>query len=468
MGWVRRVVVWLAWCAAVTATINLLLVARAPPVSSPLHHHRRIQAPSLPPSYDLTGNKVYLQGEVYAIRDSEYHRRNQRNRSGLQMLHSLYTHLPAVKAQYTSVSPYLRDIVDNLMKDIIKRRVTDDPWDLAHKWASPRSLVPNSARGLGDVLAALSTAPIIAADVGYKGTQLKVAVMLKGGQRAVFKPKWYPREEVIEGEVYAGADRHNGEIAAFHLSRLLDLPMVPMAVGRKVSLKQQILPVATRKLSATFFSRRGGQHCFYGVCHYCRKDSSVCDNGRTLEGTIILWLPPKRLPLMHQPHPWARTYKRTKLAKWEENDNFCELVLHHPHFNSDKSPRLLDLMDTAVFDFLIQNGDRHHYTVVSGEFSSSIVLLDNGKSFGDAYIDHMDILAPLLQCCRLRQSTYERLVLLSGGGLSQALKELLAQDPISPILTKPHLYALDRRVLHILAALSMCRERKGGWHNVLF
>ncbi|XP_042227302.1 glycosaminoglycan xylosylkinase-like isoform X2 [Homarus americanus] len=447
MRWVRRVVMWMAWCAAVTAAINLLLVVRVPPASSPLHHHHRTLSPSTVPSNDPVGNKVYLQGEVYAIRDSEYHRRNQRNCSGLQMLNALYTHLPAVRAQYKSPSSYLTDLVNNLKRDITRRRVTGDPWDLARKWAKPRSLVPDSARGLGDVLAALSTAPIIAADVGYKGTQLKVAIMLKGGQKAVFKPKWYPRDEVIEGEVYAGADRHNGEIAAFHLSRLLGFPMVPLAVGRSVSLKRQILPVASRKLAATFFLRRGGRLCFYGVCYYCHKDSSVCDNGRTLEGTIILWLP-QRLPLMHLPHPWAHTYKRTKLAQWEENENYCERVLHHPPFNSDKSPRLLDLMDTAVFDFLIQNGDRHHYTVVSDEPSSSVVLLDNGK--------------------RLRQTTYERLILLSGGGLSRALQELLAQDPIFPVLTKPHLLALDRRVLHVLAALSMCKEQRGGWHNVLY
>lgn len=65
------------------------------------------------------------------------------------------------------------------------------------------------------------------------------------------------RDEIIEGEVYAGADRHNGEIAAFHLSRLLGLPTVPLAVGRRVSLKKQILPVASRRLSETFLKRRG-------------------------------------------------------------------------------------------------------------------------------------------------------------------------------------------------------------------
>ena len=69
---------------------------------------------------------------------------------------------------------------------------------------------------------------------------------------------------------------------------------------------------------------------------------------------------------------------------------------------------------------------------------------------------------------RIRQSTFERLKLLSGGGLSDALATLLAQDPISPVLSKPHLSALDRRVHHVLAIVSMCEEKNKGWHNVLF
>ena len=53
--------------------------------------------------------------------------------------------------------------------------------------------------------------------------------------------------------------------------------------------------------------------------------------------------------------------------------------MENPFFTDENSPRLLDLMDAAVFDFLQQNGDRHHYTVVAGKSESSIVLLDNGK-----------------------------------------------------------------------------------------
>ncbi|KAK8383423.1 hypothetical protein O3P69_019070 [Scylla paramamosain] len=467
MWWVQQALVWLVLGAAFTAALNFFLMSRGPPLATILSH---LQSP--PSSSSLEHHslhqQVYLRGEVYALRNSEYLNWNQKNRTGItNAIHALYDHLPGVKVRHRTPSPHLHSLIHTLRQDITTRGVSSDPWDLAKKWANPRSLVPGSAHGLGDVLGALATAPIISSDVGHGGTQLKIFLLLKGGQRAVFKPIRYLREEIIEGEIYDGADRHNGEVAAFHLSRLLALPTVPLAVGRWVSLRKHILPVASKELATTFFKMEGGEVCFYGVCYYCNKNESVCDNGATLEGVVTMWLPP-HLPLTQLHHPWARTYIRTKLAPWEEQPGYCEEVRQHVPYSWDKSPRLLDLMDAAVFDYLIQNGDRHHYSVIAGKLESAVILLDNGKSFGDAEVDHLDILAPILQCCRLRQTTYERLLLLTGGGLSLAMQELLNLDPLAPVLTRAHLLALDRRLSHILAALSSCRERLGGWHQVLF
>ncbi|XP_037804589.1 glycosaminoglycan xylosylkinase-like [Penaeus monodon] len=133
----------------------------------------------------------------------------------------------------------------------------------------------------------------------------------------------------------------------------------------------------------------------------------------------------------------------------------------------EQSSNILDFMDESMFDFLIQSDIRYHAVYVQDAPNSSLVPMDNGKSLGDPRVDRMDLLAPLLQCCRIRQATYDRLVLLSGGGMSRALREVLAYDPVSPVLSDAHLRAMDRRVTHILAALSACSEREGGWHNVL-
>ena len=41
--------------------------------------------------------------------------------------------------------------------------------------------------------------------------------------------------------------------------------------------------------------------------------------------------------------------------------------------------RLLDIIDAAVFDFLIGNGDRHHYETIAGSSDGVLLLMDNGK-----------------------------------------------------------------------------------------
>lgn len=59
-----------------------------------------------------------------------------------------------------------------------------------------------------------------------------------------------------------------------------------------------------------------------------------------------------------------------------------------------------------MFDFLIGNGDRHHFEMYlktepdSSSHSNKIILFDNGKSFGNPFEDYVDILAPLFQCCK--------------------------------------------------------------------
>ncbi len=64
------------------------------------------------------------------------------------------------------------------------------PWKVAASWVDHRHIVPEYAPELGAILKEMATAPILQADTGYKGTQLKMSLKLQGGQRVVFKPKW--------------------------------------------------------------------------------------------------------------------------------------------------------------------------------------------------------------------------------------------------------------------------------------
>lgn len=65
--------------------------------------------------------------------------------------------------------------------------------------------------------------------------------------------------------------------------------------------------------------------------------------------------------------------------RWEVDENYCNRVKAMKLYNPSAGPRLLDLIDAAIFDFLIDNGDRHHYDVFENVTNSMVLLLDNGK-----------------------------------------------------------------------------------------
>uniref|UniRef100_G1SWU9 FAM20B glycosaminoglycan xylosylkinase n=1 Tax=Oryctolagus cuniculus TaxID=9986 RepID=G1SWU9_RABIT len=312
------------------------------------------------------------------------------------------------------------------------------PWEIAAQWVVPREVYPEETPELGAIMHAMATKKIIKADVGYKGTQLKALLILEGGQKVVFKPKRYSRDHVVEGEPYAGYDRHNAEVAAFHLDRILGFRRAPLVVGRFVNLRTEIKPVATEQLLSTFLTA-GNNTCFYGKCYYCRETEPACADGDMMEGSVTLWLPDV-WPLQKHRHPWGRTYREGKLARWEYDESYCDAVKKTSPY--DSGPRLLDIIDTAVFDYLIGNADRHHYeSFQDDEGASMLILLDNAKS--------------------IRVSTWNRLNYLKNGVLKSALHSAMAHDPISPVLSEPHLDAMDQRLLSVLATVKQCTDQFG-------
>ncbi|XP_069793804.1 glycosaminoglycan xylosylkinase isoform X1 [Narcine bancroftii] len=337
-------------------------------------------------------------------------------------------------------------------------RTLQSPWEIAAQWVVPREVYPEETPELGAILHAMATKKIIKADVGYKGTQLKALLVLDGGQKVVFKPKRYSRSYVVEGEPYAGYDRHNAEISAFHLDRILGFRRAPVVVGRYVNLNTEIKPVASEQLLSTFLII-GNNSCFYGKCYYCRESEPACADGHVMEGSVTLWLP-DIWPLQKHRHPWGRTYREGKLARWEYDESYCDAVKKTPPY--DSGPRLLDIIDTAIFDYLIGNADRHHYESFQDDGGASmLILLDNAKSFGTPTLDERSILASVYQCCIIRVSTWNRLNYLKNGVLSTAMRTAMSHDPISPILTDAHLEAMDRRLMSVIATIKQCIEQFG-------
>uniref|UniRef100_A0A8C8DC28 Family with sequence similarity 20 member C, like n=1 Tax=Oryzias sinensis TaxID=183150 RepID=A0A8C8DC28_9TELE len=311
------------------------------------------------------------------------------------------------------------------------------------------------------------------------GTQLKLVMSFPNYGQALFKPMKQEREEETNYNLYYFSDfeRHNAEIAAFHLDRILGYRRVPPAVGRLVDVVKEIKDITTdRKLAKTFFTSPVGNVCFYGQCsYYCSTEHAVCGRPLNLEASLAVMLPDLSLaPRRSWRSPWRRSYSRSKLAKWETEPNYCSTIKKTAPYN--KGTRLVDFMDMVILDFLMSNMDRHHYeTFEKFGNSTSLLHLDNGRAFGRHSKDEPSILVPLQQCCRIRRSTWLRLRLLSlpQYHISDVMRASLSTDAlhkVAPLLTEPHLAALSRRLKTVLDTVSLCQkqQKEAGRESVFY
>ncbi|XP_069557529.1 extracellular serine/threonine protein kinase FAM20C-like [Brachyistius frenatus] len=345
---------------------------------------------------------------------------------------------------------------------------THPPWLRFHLGISRWELYNRKDPNLAQMTHYLATQRILGAVQKTGGTQLKLLLSFPNYGEALLKPMKQSRHAETDLNLFYFSDfeRHNAEISAFHLDRLLGFNRIPPVVGRLINVTSEIRGITTdHKLSRTFFASLAGNVCFYGQCeYYCSTEHPVCGQPHLLEVSLAAMLPDLILaPRRSWRSPWRRSYSRTKLAKWEKDPTYCDTVKQTPPYNH--GTRLVDLIDMAVLDFLMSNMDRHHYETFE-KFGNEMFLLhlDNGRAFGRHSQDEPSILAPLQQCCRIRRSTLLRLRLLSlpEFRLSDMMRESLAQDPlagVAPLLSDSHLSALDRRLETVLQVVQTCQEK---------
>uniref|UniRef100_A0A667Y758 FAM20 C-terminal domain-containing protein n=1 Tax=Myripristis murdjan TaxID=586833 RepID=A0A667Y758_9TELE len=344
---------------------------------------------------------------------------------------------------------------------------THPPWLRFHLGISRWELYDRKDPNLAEVTHYLATQRILNVVQKTGGTQLKLLMSFPNYGQALLKPMRQSRDAETDVNLFYFSDfeRHNAEIAAFHLDRLLGFNRIPPVVGRLINMSTEIKEITTdRRLSRTFFTSPVGNMCFYGQCeYYCSTEHPVCGRPHVLEVSLATMLPDLSLaPRRSWRSPWRRSYSRTKQAQWEKDPAYCDTVKQTPPYN--QGSRLVDVIDMAILDFLMSNMDRHHYETFEKFGNETFLLhLDNGRAFGRHSRDEPSILAPLRQCCRIRRSTLLRLQLLSHPDfrLSDVMRESLARDPlkrVAPLLSEPHLSALDRRLATVLQVVRDCQD----------
>ena len=116
------------------------------------------------------------------------------------------------------------------------------------------------------ILDSMSTSPFAEISQKEGGTQFKLIVQLADGGEALFKPMRFPRtQETLPDHFYfTDFERHNAEIAAFHLDRLLGFRRAVPVTGRKINITTDIYELAETTLLKTFFISPAGNLCFHG------------------------------------------------------------------------------------------------------------------------------------------------------------------------------------------------------------
>lgn len=349
------------------------------------------------------------------------------------------------------------------VQDVLNISMGEDPtsWDRFHFAISKEELYRADDPFIDDLLNDMSQLPFINISQKDGGTQLKLVIELPRAGYALLKPMRFPREQqTLPNHFYfTDYERHNAEIAAFHLDRLLGFRRAPPVVGRLLNITTDLYALATGDLLKTFFISPAQNLCFHGKCsYYCDTSHAICGQPDQLEVSLAAFLPDKSyVPRKTWRHPWRRSYHKRKKAQWEEDDNYCDEVREVAPFQNSR--RLADLADLAIFDFLTGNMDRHHYETMTMFGNDTFPIhLDQGRAFGRADHDEMSILAPLFQCCLLRRTTLATLLRFHQGPqrLSQLMRQSLSRDPLDPVLWEPHLKALDRRVAVILRVVRHC------------
>lgn len=325
----------------------------------------------------------------------------------------------------------------------------DQSTKLIQNWIkSKNSFYPEPNDKYFEILDSLRDCKIMKTDAVSKGSQLKLLLTFQGNIKAFYKPKRYQIDHVITGGPVAGFDRHNSEIVSFHISRLLGMRRAPFTTGRVLDFKNEVVNVATDRLKETTNSHS----CFYGRCFYCHQKETVCaDEQGKIEGAVILLLP-KSYNITSRPNFFRKSLHDEKIQSWESSDN-CKALFS---LGIVSKKFWLDVVDVAIFDFLIQNADRHHFEMND---ANEILLIDSGKGFGNPFKNEISILYPLIQCCIFRKSTLDRIVLLHNHGFKELLLIMLKRDQRESLLSQDHLKSLELRLKIIQVIMHDCRDR---------
>ncbi|KAL6723486.1 hypothetical protein Aduo_018483 [Ancylostoma duodenale] len=303
------------------------------------------------------------------------------NRVVLNKLHS-YLNRRDLLAMAASECHENTTLAEYWMKTKQKSVPTRDSWEKFYAQIGTCSVYSDD-KTVDDLLTDLNRAKIKAVHIMDGGTQAKLVFTFDNDKQAVFKPMRFGRDYESDPNHFYFSDfeRHNAEIATFHLDRVLGFRRAVPTVGRIVNMTSELYDKAEKKLKKTFFISPGSvfqrastrpvtktspspkthatysakNHCFVSRCdYYCDTTHAICGLPDLKEGSVQVFLPDEGVvPRRHNRSPYRRTYsKKNQVAEWQSDMNYCtdKVKVKRQYAHGRK---LLDLVDLHILDYLI-------------------------------------------------------------------------------------------------------------------
>jgi hypothetical protein len=280
---------------------------------------------------------------------------------------------------------------------------------------------------------ALANEGIKSVERGRGGRSLGFKIVLNDGHKAYFKAE----------QTFSAANWF-GEVAAYHLDRMLGLGRVPCVVSREFDWAQLVGAAGKDP----------------------RKDEVIVHDGK-VRGAFVSWVTGELQSLKHTPQGWERwirvrywpstavsPFQRPSVWKrqldqvrkqgdqWRSKEDRFRRRNQRPEPDTEQRPG--ELSDLIVFDYLTRNLDRwggdNANVLVRGKHGP-LVFLDNGAGFepGDPRPSLMEARLHALQ--RFRRRTVEAIRAFD----RTRYEARLASEVVQPVLTGSQLAGLEER-----------------------
>jgi hypothetical protein len=338
--------------------------------------------------------------------------------------------VPLLAPEPASTDGHAQDSNDDTTFDSQLARSTDS---VVHDATDFLGEVSDSA-----VRNAMKSGAILGVEKGRGGRSLGFRLTLAGGQKAYFKPE----------QTFSAANWF-GEVAAYHLDRMLGLGRVPCVVSRTLPWSE--LEAAAGK--------------------DVRKSEIILNNGMA-HGALVAWVQGNLMPLpetegwerwvrvKHWPSAAISPFQRPAVWKaqlqaqkrmgedFRSKEDRQRMRALNPE--PDRDDRPAELSDLILFDYLTKNGDRwgggNANVLIRGE-RGPLVFLDNGAGFepGDHRPGLMEARLHMLQ--RFRRSTIRAIRAFD----MQRFRLRLATEAVQPVLSDNQLHGLAERRAALLA-----------------